>query len=702
MLIRKVSKNSRLTGRAESSITPWSWCKLQVHRALAKGSLHQFAFYIIIVLILLGILSLCFSFTDKHVCSSNHVWSIMSFQTDNPFSAAFYHLFTNGGDNKLGRMPNIGWMVTVIGIVMVSVLTSLFTNSFDKTARRYLSGKTHYNVKNHVTIFGYHEMLPGLLKQLFDTEGEHRLFLIQTPQVFRARNELSRVLTKKQMSRIILQNGEIISGLDLPHMHVGSACEIFILGEEMRLGADSSHDTAVLQCLTNIVDMLPVIISDKDKILCHVMFEHHSTFTVFQHTDLNNRILQRLLFLPFNYYEMWARKVFVNDSLKPTVSESCPYLPLEGVHGIDKDSEDHVHLIVIGMSRMGVAMGMQAAHLAHYPNFIGHPERKTRITFIDRNARVEMYHLQGRMEAMFQTARWRFIEPQLEDYSYSTSVIECAPWHNPLNDNDSHSPYKSSDGHLGHDFIDVEWEFIHADDENPAVQDYLRSLALDNRTRLTVAVCVPDSNQAIAIGVNLPHTIYESAVQVLIYQRTGDAVVRNLSRSAVAGHGSFSKMHSFGMSSDTYDLGLINKLAFITTNINQKEEPGQFNKASESKSAAANMWSNIYFASHMWTKLRSVNSSDGNIEEDDIGILGKTEHVRWNVEQLLVQYRPLTDSEQKGVLEGKLTKAELKREKLAHLDIASQERLCFIDPVALPYDEMLIRGIPNIYKRLQR
>lgn len=545
----------------------------------------------------MGVLALCFSL------SCNYLWAVKDYSPKNPVSAAFFHLFTNGGENKLGNLP-FGWLVTVIGVVMVAILTSLFTNSFDKIGRLYLDGETHYSVKNHVAVFGYHEMLPGLLKQLFSTEDEQRLFFIQTTQVEKAMCELSRVLTKRQMRRVILQNGEIVSVIDLPYMHVGKACEIIILGEEMNIGDDSAHDTAVLQCLTNIVDSLPTPADKQDKILCHVMFEHHSTFAVFQHTDLNNTIMDKLAFLPFNYYEMWARKVFVNDSLTPVTSEARPYLPLEGMSGIDKDSEDHVHLIVIGMSRMGIAMGIQAAHLAHYPNFIRNPKCKTRITFIDRDARTEMYHLQERMEAMFQTAGWRYVEPDLEDCGYSRSSIDKASWHSPMTDEDSKSPYKSQNDYLGKDFLDVEWEFIQADEKNPAVQEYIREMAEDEHTRLTIAVCAPDSDQAIAIGVNLPPAVYESAVQVLIYQQRGDAIVRKLSGSDIAGHSYYAKVHPFGMSSDGYDLDLVHKLVFIDTNADKEGKQSlqhmltvdaakQLQKASESKSAAANMWSNI-------------------------------------------------------------------------------------------------------------
>ena len=40
------------------------------------------------------------------------------------------------------------------------------------------------------------------------------------------------------------------------------------------------------------------------------------------------------------------------------------------------ESEKYVHLVIVGMSRMGVALAVEAAHIAHYPNFIRDKRRK--------------------------------------------------------------------------------------------------------------------------------------------------------------------------------------------------------------------------------------------------------------------------------------------------------------------------------------
>ena len=68
-----------------------------------------------------------------------------------------------------------------------------------------------------------------------------------------------------------------------------------------------------------------------------------------------------------------------------------------------------------------------------------------------------------------------------------------------------------------------------------------RSLAKDKHSSLTVAVCVHDTNQAIAIGLSLPPAVFESAKQVLIYQKTGDSIVRNLSSKNIRPFGMISQ-----------------------------------------------------------------------------------------------------------------------------------------------------------------
>jgi hypothetical protein len=84
--------------------------------------------------------------------------------------------------------------------------------------------------------------------------------------------------------------------------------------------------------------------------------------------------------------------------------EKYPFLDREP---ITADSDKHVHFVIVGMSQMGVAMGIQAAHICHFPNFVT-KGIKTKITFIDENAEREMNFLQGRYLHLFEETDYSF------------------------------------------------------------------------------------------------------------------------------------------------------------------------------------------------------------------------------------------------------------------------------------------------------
>lgn len=71
---------------------------------------------------------------------------------------------------------------------------------------------------------------------------------------------------------------------------------------------------------------------------------------------------------------------------------------------ITRESNRTVHLVIIGMSRMGVALGIEAAHLLHFPNFCRDRRLKSRITFIDAAADEEMNFFRGRYRHYFDLA----------------------------------------------------------------------------------------------------------------------------------------------------------------------------------------------------------------------------------------------------------------------------------------------------------
>ena len=161
------------------------------------------------------------------------------------------------------------------------------------------------------------------------------------------------------------------------------------------------------------------------------------------------------------------------------------------------------------------------------------------------------------------------------------------------------------------------------------------------------------------------------------------------------------------------------------------------------KSLAAKQWSNNYAAAHLWTKLRSVDwDGQGEIGEAGLAILAQLEHIRWNMEQLLLGYAPLRPEEQKSIKDKlaiaqavelpsdellqlsnsgkeslepgqypKLRKwleawkdfdeeREILKANMSHIDICSFEVLQQIDKESIKYDEDLASILTKIYREM--
>ena len=89
------------------------------------------------------------------------------------------------------------------------------------------------------------------------------------------------------------------------------------------------------------------------------------------------------------------------------------------------------------------------------------------------------------------------------------------------------------------------------------------------------------------------------------------------------------------------------------------------------------------------------------IVKDNIESLARCEHARWNVEKLLLGFRPLSEKEQleDEQLFGKDRKDYRKslKKRGIHIDLCSYRDLRRINPGDMKYDCFLIIAIPRIY-----
>ncbi len=705
------------------------------------------------------------------------------------FWSVYYHFIDTGNQHMTSSQEGRGWgaLVAILGMLLLNgVLVSILTDWFDRRRERWQKGEIRYNRffcrRSHYVIIGANDMVAGIVKQLFEKTPKAHILIQTSRNVEDFRRELFSSFEEKQQKRIVIYYGNITDKLDIANLKLEHAKEVFVLGEDSRADdKDSYHDELNMKCLQIIGEVYNPM--RKNTLICRVMFEYQATFNILQTTDIYG---ERIKFCPFNYYEMWAQKVLICQALQEEEYNACDYLPLEGQRGIDADSDNFVHLVIVGMSRMGVAMAIEAAHLAHYPNFETRRKR-TRITCIDANMSKEIDLFMGRFREMFAMARHRYIEvPKGERYHYDKSHIYSdiitSPWRNPLTDKESSLPYNG--GYLGNDFIDIEWEFIHGAIEEPAVQQYLQDAAENPDAKLTVAVCFPENSRAIATAAYLPNAVYERALQVLVYQRKNDKLAKDIAENTRYKSDVIAKIKAFGMASQCYDDQLVRIAELISLTIDtayrvwenkkiikrclgekglQLEDLGKLtpeqipeNKIEElsrcwtewikehteindtwitdkeerakeiahelglkkgirtdsDKSKAAKLWSNYYSIYTMWTKFRCCNQSNGKpfnpltdeFSPEQLDLLGKMEHNRWNVEQLLLRYRPLTLNEQNnaqapGLYDLTSEKRKLKN-KFAHLDICSNEQLDKIDYGISEIDRCLIKVLPQAYREL--
>lgn len=695
----------------------------------------------------------------------------------------YYHFMDPGNQHNtlshMGRM--LAGLCAVLGVLLLNgLLVSVLVGWFDSKREKWTNGDARYvkylSKKKPYVIIGGGDMDVHIVKSIFQREKSAALkagvkvkysyIIIQTmANVEELRNNIYSLLDDESQQRhVVIYRGDRTSRSDMDDLNIVNAKDIYILGETNNQESNESmHDTYNMRCLEHISAIRPVMVeNDKDSLPnVYVMFEHQTTFSIYQFSDISDEIKAKVNFIPMNFYELWAINVLVNPEIK--ILGESRYIPLEGKNGITADSEEFVHLIIVDMSRMGVALGIEAAHLAHYPNFVTNKKR-TRITFISPNMEQERNYFVGRFKAMFQLARQRYVKvlPQVDGGEVPNIYNDerYGEWMDPMFCNG-----KKSYEHLGDDFIDVEWEFINGSIENPVIQKYIVDAAdANNKAKLTIAMCHREPNVAVAAAIYLPREIFvlDNLLQVLVYQRYDDSLFTSLSN--ITYKTPFSgKIRPFGMIDKALDIGLIDRRikmsrlvgrAYDVANSKPDEELERYyakcsglknvileykpialcedqiksaqkglddlktafrerlknvNEEDQNfgKTEVAKWWSSIYSANAMWVRRRCMKNGDkiSAYDADTIMLMAEVEHNRWNIEQLLMLYTPLSDTEQEIFIHSQNIKDKAKdiyKSMMKHPNICSYSRLKLIDGSTIKNDVYIVAAADYIYDEINK
>lgn len=642
---------------------------------------------------------------------------------------------------------------------------------------------------SYAVVIGGNEVAPSVIKNLlmreedkgnslnYVHEKKNQYVILQTSsEIGEVRQTLKAYLTEEEYNRVIIYSDIRYSYEGLKVLHLEEASEIYVLGENTTIdGGETYHDAMNMRCVNLMAEVLGSSIMNGrrktrnrleiypkkilkwlyrctkyDTKVCKVLFEYQTTYSVFQFSDVTADVKRVMHFIPFNRYESWARCVMVDNKALALIDEnakhsnyddsSITYTPLDGFEGIKYDDEQRVHFIVVGMSKMGVAMGTQALFQAHYPNYVRDNNLKSRITFIDANAEQEMQFFRGRYATLFELARHRYIDAK---ECKGAPLNSGYKWIDPMLDSKTKWKHLSAGGQ---NFLDVEIEFIKGELESEGVREYLRQVTADKRSKVTIAISLPLTHQAVAAALYMPLEVYDNVQEIWVYQREAADIILNLVK-AKEQDVRYTKLKPFGMLYGEYLVDrtlylkallvnaaydMMNKQYTWPTDMGDKENYKELRKKWNQLSVSSQM-SNKCFVDTIYQKIRSVfplmekpedsygyngkiyndvmifNKMKDNIKKN-LTALAVCEKNRWNMEKLLFGYLPCPKKDDDD-LQSYVENAEVKdtcadhtalkkeiksRPTRMHPNICSYEHLNVIDPGAKDYDLQLSMHLPEI------
>lgn len=649
----------------------------------------------------------------------------------------YFHYIDPGNQSNATAKGNKWVMiVSLLGMFLINgLMVTTILNWIDQRKEQRRNGKIRYPkrafwFKKYAVVIGANEIASSVIKNLLSKEEIHFVILQTSSDVGQVRDTLASHLPAAYINKIIFYSTLRDSQEEIELLYLDKATDIYILGENTTWdGGETYHDAISMRCLTIVANLLKREQEKKgDKYQvkeCKVLFDYQTTNSVFYFSDLSMAARNTLNIMPFNRYEAWAKMMMVDNCATEIIANTekenilgtkitdTYYTPLDK-DGIEQDSQEHVHLVIVGMSKMGVALGVQAMLQAHYPNFDDREEKpkRTRITFIDTHADTEMHFFKGRYATLFELIRHRYIDTA-DGQNYNTI------WEDPVAQNTKWKHLSAN----GKSFLDIEVEFIKGTIESDNVRALLCEMAADETAKLTIAICLTQTYQAVAAGLYLPLEIYEknNVQDIWVYQREVSDIIKGLTNAQLVSMGAntyvnvaydrYLKLKPFGMlyadymynPTKTWRAILVNSVYDLMTN--RTENDGLLGTALENwrRLPLLLKMSNHYFVDTIEQKLRSVKADTDKLNLD---ALARSEHNRWNMEKLLFGFTPCDKvtcdelirliGEDKKQEHRQMSRELKKSAKKIHPDICACDILKTIDPGAVGYDKMLNTAIPKI------
>lgn len=616
------------------------------------------------------------------------------------------------------------WMIFASGITYLigvfifnGAIIGIITNSIERRVNSHLKGHLHYLKSGHYIILGYDDMVSSIISHLFKTHPDSYVLLMTALDVEAVTEKLKKSFNEKQLKNIIVNYGHRMSPDYYNDIHLESAAEIFIVGQR----STEAHDAINVECVDSICSYLNRREGDERPHRITCVFEDVDTYESFKTTEIFGEVKKLgIEFVPYNYYYGWAKQVFIDRCYYVFNGEGVMKYPTVYGDGITPDDKKYVHIVFIGITHFAVAFARQAANVLHFPNFQADPRLKTLISFIDVNAEQEINEFIIHNRHFFEVQSYYYLD--LSDDKSSGVREKRDP---------TVFSQKNGYGNKDHDFLDVEFEFIKGDVFSGKVQQLIREWALDNDSQyLSIFLAMANQRRNFAFGMNLPDEVYDNEIPIFIRQERSDNFITNLRKMdraivednkrntySVVEDGTLKQKVQGGRFSNIYPFGM-NESAFSTDNQFLKMAKlinylyctadylhGKFMDKSELDSmpegkiwkdadkywdhlTIALKWSCIYNAYTIQTKLSSLCAMRGikidetpidllNLTEEEIEIMARIEHNRWNVERLLMGFRKSRKEEDK-----------YRKENTPYAEALKKNKDRFIHHDIRPYDEL--------------
>lgn len=519
-------------------------------------------------------------------------------------------------------------LITLSGAViftamLITVLGNIISNRIDN----YKKGRVRYHFDDHILVLGASSMLVSMLREFIDTKvHQNKKIVVLTAQDTEQLHDriVSDIDGVDDYLDITFLNGSRIVEQTLVNVQIDEAYSIYILGEDNEV----DHDSVNLRAW-DLVRKLCVNV--RRRVQCYLVVDRVSTYHTLQYgkkpvdTYLHLNIIHSL--------ENWAQRVLVSREYD---IEQCGTMvekekfPAIDREGIDENSSKTVRFVIFGMTQMSYAMAATVAHIAHFPNFIKDPSKRTKICFVAPDIKEEMDFFLGHYDNLFQLSHAKY-------FSWDKNGISNAP-----------VSIREPEPELG-DFLDIEWEFIDSSIESEQVRGLLSQWACADDEYLTVAICKNESDANVAAALYLPDIIYTNRIPVFVYQPLSGEVLKYAHST-----NRYSNVYPFGMKDECFD-PMFRKRIVKAKRINYLyalQNTGQMYCGMGSWTELDQKWnsldeyvyrfSNLYAANSIPAKLRSVGIDPDTINEStqlspsQVDILSVVEHNRWNMERLLL------------------------------------------------------------------